>query len=259
MKNTLYKKHNYLNKDIKFIKNSIIKEYDMKNAGLNILYNKEFINTKEYNKLLKMDKLKRNVIIGKFLRDNPDINKELMEGFIEARKLFFEKNDIDDSEILSIKKDAIFLINNTPAITKLNDNYVFRKKNEYNCYLNIRNKEFYYSEIDKELNIKGFSKEIIESQKDYIFKFIEECMNLVTLERKDDLFIKLLEFKNDFIEKELDINYYRDIDRNTFLFKYKNQFLEVEDLGNINFKNSEYASITNNLTFLIELISNILS
>lgn len=258
MRNNIWEKHNYLNKDIKFIKNSIIREYDMQNAGLSILKHNELISEDDYNSIMKLEKHKRNVIVGKFLKDNSDISKALMEGFTEARKIFFEMNNIEDYEVLSIKKDAIFLINKTPSVTQINEDYLFRKKNEYNSYLNIRNKEFYYSELEKELTIKGLSEDILLSQKDYLLKFIQECLELISLNKRDDLFVKLLEFKNDFIEKKLDVNYYRDIDSNNFVFESQGILLDLNELKNINIENCKYLSITNNLKFVMELIVNIL-
>lgn len=258
--NDLYRKHNYLNKDLKYIKNAIIREYDMKNAGLSILKHKDLISLKTYDKLMnKYNKHDRDVIVGKFLGENKDISKELMNGFIEARKEFFEINEIKNSDVLSIKKDAIFLINKVPKIQQINDDYLFRNKNEYSSYINLKGKEFYYSIMDDSLEIKGFSKDIIDSQKDYLFKFVKNCLKLDSDNESENLFIKLLEFKNDFLEKSLDIGYYKDIIENKFLFSYKDCSTLVLDIIDENLKNSEFLDISNNLNFILELISNLLA
>ena len=136
---SLSSKHNYLNKDIKYIKNGLIQEYDMKNGGISILYHKNILSQDDYDYLMNdLNKQERNITIGKWLKDNSDITPELMNGFKEARELFFEMNNIKDSEVLSIKKDAIFLIGKSIDIEQVNEDYLFRKKNEYT----VRNKRY---------------------------------------------------------------------------------------------------------------------
>lgn len=260
MAKKLFEKHNFLNKDIKYIKNSVINEYDMKNAGPSILLHNELISQKEYDKLMKMDKHTRSVVVGKFLRKNSDISEALMEGFVEMRKEFFELNEIEDIDVLSVKKDAIFLINTIPKVTQINEHCLFRLKNEYTSYLNIRNKEFYYNDLTEQFDVKGLSKEVIESQKDYFLKFIKECMKLGCQGKKDELFIKFLEFKNSYIEKELDTEFYRDLSINKFVFSYNEKYvLTLDNLKNISLKDDKYLSINNNLNFLLEMISDMLS
>src|SRR5690606_18081729 len=94
------------------------------------------------NKLNRMDKLKKNILVGKFLRDNPNVNSFLMEEFIRIRKELFEINNIEVDDVLSIKKDAIFIVNKRLRNLNLNDDYKFQEKNKYTSYINIAGKEF---------------------------------------------------------------------------------------------------------------------
>lgn len=255
----LYKKHNYLNKDIKFINNSRIYEYDMKNAGLSILKHYKLISLSQYNNLMEnYDKHSRDVIVGKFLRKNKKVSERLMELFIDCRGQFFEDNQISNEEVLSIKKDAIFLINKKPIVTRLNEDCMFRLKHEYNSYIYLMNKEFYYNLSKDELDIKGFSDEIKDFHSEYLFKFVKECLKLKIMNQEDELFIKLLEFKDDFINKRLNINYYKDLITNTFIFENK-KFGIMYETDYLNENDSrDYLLIDNNLNFIIELINNIL-
>lgn len=252
----LYENHNFLNKDIKYIKDSIITEYDMQNAGLSILLHEGLITQKNYDKLMNnYDKHDRDVVVGKFLKNHPKISKELMEGFVSARKEFFEVNEIDDMDVLSIKKDAIFLVNRSVNQTKINEDYNFRVKNQYNCYMNIRGKEFYYSTDTDELTVKGISTEIISNQENYLLQFIKDCLRLDLTNQKDRLFEKLLVFKNDFLTFNLDKEFYRDITTNSFILTNGKYFLELANISDI----SEYINTLfnkNNLNFIIEMISN---
>lgn len=250
---SLYKKHNYLNKCITFINNSMIVEYDMHNAGLSILHHNGIIDDENFNYLQSLDKLQKNITVGKFLRDNSDANDFLVQEFVNVRKEFFTQNNINDDSVLAIKKDAIFLINKSPHVLKLNDDYEFIKKNIYNSYININGKEHYYSMNDDILDTKGYSKEIKEFHKNYLFKFLKECLKIKMPNNDYLLTEKLLVFKNEFVEKSLDIGYYNDILFGGYL---------VDICGNVytvpNISNTENVIINNNLNFLLELINKIL-
>jgi hypothetical protein len=184
-----------------------------------------------------------------------------MECFQDIRRIFFEENNIENSNILSIKKDAIFLINKVPIKTNFLDNCVFIKKNEYSSYINICGKEFYYDINNNSLDIKKIPKEVVKMQKDYLFKFVAECLKLKCLGQNEELFIKMLEFKNDFINFNLDINYYRSLENNNIMLQSKTgrltyQVINVDEINNII---KDFLPINNNLSFIIEFIKNIQS
>jgi hypothetical protein len=256
---SLSSKHNYINKNIKYIKNAIITEYDMKNGGISILYHKGFLTKDEYDYLMNnLNKLERNIEIGKWLKNNKEVSIGLMEGFKEARELFFNENDINDSDVLSIKKDAIFLIDKQVKVKQLNEDYLFREKNQYSSYLNLLNKEFYFSLMDNILDVKGFSEDVVNIQKNYLFKFIQECLELSADSKNEKLFIKLLEFKNNYITKKLPFEYYYDINFGGYLFKYDYYTIILDSINN-ELLNNEYFNINTNLNVIIELISNLLA
>ena len=251
----LYNKHNYLNKDIKFINNESIIEYDMKNAGINILLYNNILNDNDFKKLMSLSKLDRNISVGKFLKNNPDVNEFLINEFINIRKDFFNLNNIEDNNVLSIKKDAVVLINKTASVTKLNDFYEFLPKEKSNSYININNKEHYYNIENNLLITKGYSEEVKMFQKDYIFKFLSECLLLLSVHNKDNLFEKCIVFKDNYVKKNLDFGYYKDIYLNKYIFQINSYLFEklVVDKELLT-----YCNINNNLNFIIELFNTIL-
>lgn len=52
--NNLYLKDNYTNKDLKYIKNTIITEYDMESAGMNILTELGYFSEDDRKKLMEI-------------------------------------------------------------------------------------------------------------------------------------------------------------------------------------------------------------
>lgn len=249
----LYKKHNFLNKNIKYIKNNVITEYDMKEAGFNLLKRINTFNNEELVYLESLTKEKRTIAIGKYLKNHPNVNKILMEEFVKARKVFFELNNISDNEVLSIKKDAIFLINKKCAYTKI-DNYIeFRPKHNYTTFINISNNEFYFNSYTKELDVKGLPEESKKHHQDYLFKELKKFLLLDSKGERKLLIEELLYFKNDFVCNNLEDGYYFDIYKGSYLINLFSSYIIGIDVSTPELR--ELFVVKNNLNFIIELIS----
>jgi hypothetical protein len=85
-----------------------ITEYDIKSAGVSILRRRNAITQEHFDKLMALPKEHRVVEVGMLERKYPELKKELKEGFMEARKEFITSNNLQESEIIEIRKDAIF-------------------------------------------------------------------------------------------------------------------------------------------------------
>ena len=98
----IYDKVNYTS-DISYLANTIIYEYDISKANINVLYSKGAIDKQTYDYLYNANRMIRQVYIGKLQRDDKNIVSILKQGIIEAKKMLFEANNIEDYEVLSIK------------------------------------------------------------------------------------------------------------------------------------------------------------
>jgi hypothetical protein len=252
--NNLYLKHNYTNRNIVYLKNNYITEYDMSNAGINILRYNNVFSQEDYDRLNSMGKLEKNILVGKFLKNNPQISEALMNEFINIRKELFEANDIGDDDILSIKKDAVFVINKKMDNLKLNEFYEFQEKNRYDSYISIDGKEFYHKP-ERIFDVKGFSKSVKKFHEDWLFKKVEEFVYLDGMNEKDLLFQQLIEFKYDFLNRDLPKEYYFDVVAGNYLFNANEKMLYLEDISE---DLKEYCFINNNLNFIVNLINTIL-
>jgi len=108
--NKLWKRDLYV-QDIDYIINSNIYEYDIKRAGFNLIQYYELLDDKTIEYLASLQKDEQTRRIGLLRRDDVQLNKELSKAFENMRKKFFIDNKIKDHQVLSIKKDAIFIIN----------------------------------------------------------------------------------------------------------------------------------------------------
>ena len=137
----LWERDNYT-AQISVLYNVYIYEYDISKANINILYSKGIIDKQTYDYLYNAERMKRQIYIGNLQKDSK-IAQALKEGFIEYRHKLFMSNNIQDYEVLSIKKDAIYVISR--RLQNTNFGLVnFIEKNWYSGFYKIKNLELYY-------------------------------------------------------------------------------------------------------------------
>lgn len=253
-KNELYRKHNYLNEEIVFLRNVPVREYDLSEGGFSLIKYFNLLSKSEIEKLDLLTKNERLIQIGKMQIKNTSLSKNLMLAFVEARKMFFEANDLDDDDILSIKKDAIFVINKSCKETDF-DILSFKLKNFYSSFLIISNIEFYYNSIKDKLDIKKLG-EITHP----LFDVIKTAIKLAENNKNEKtLFTYLQNFIKQYLNKSLQIEFYKEL-RFDGMFKYKYELanqsicLDSIDLSLINDIDISY----NYLKFIIPLVQNII-
>ena len=250
MSSILYEKHNYT-APITMIRNVRITEYDMKEGGYSILREGNYLSDSEFKMLEQMTKKDRTIKIGKMIKEKPQIGRQLMEGFIEARQAFFECNDIQDGDIISIKKDAIFTTKPCKE-TKFGNYIEFRPKNSYIFYVNIQGKEIYYDPMKDIIDVKGYNKEAVDFHKDYLMKDCKKIFNKIingTTSYIDDL----IYLKSEFTEFELPKEYYKDLVFNSYIINtYNDNLMEIDNIDNDMLK---YCVHNNNLNFILGLLA----
>lgn len=205
--NLLYQKHLYLDKNIEYLFSTEIVEYDMRDAGFSLIKEFKLCNQKIINKLAKMSKARRNKSVG-ILQKKKEFANTLNEKYVEARRLFFEANELDETDILAIKRDAIFVLKYCKH-TKFGE-IEFRVKNTYTSYLYMNGFEFYY--YRNKLDVKGFNQ---EPHQEYMLDTIAEFCKL--MENSDETTVKkfMKKFITYYRNKELEIGYYREMDTNS--------------------------------------------
>jgi hypothetical protein len=211
----LAEKSNYLNKSISYLRNVIIQEYDIKSAGFTVIKSLRLLPEKKISYLETLPKEKRNIKIGLEMKKNPELVKKVNETLELIRKQFMEANNIPEEAVLSIKKDAIFLINQSPKVLIFGD-FEFRAKNRYTSYAYLSNKEFLYNGNDNILDVKGLSAESKELGREYFLKDL--CRLFRCAERLDSekLFNVFKNYRSDYLNKRLDRNSYRELDSEKF-------------------------------------------
>lgn len=227
----------YLDPDISYIKNATITEWDIHSAGLSVLEHKHLLSQTEIDSLKAMSKEDRVVSIGKKIIRNPELSKAILDGLAEVRKEFAEANGITSRDILSIKKDAIFVINKYPTVSVFGDGvFVFRPKSTYSTYMRLGHQPFeaYYSAASRSVEIKGVSEDARERQKDHIIKDIGRMLGQAEMLEHDRMFKVLVDYRRDYLSKSLDKETYRSLIDGKFSFgRYEADEISDDDLPDL--------------------------
>ena len=191
-----------------------ISEFDMKQAGITVLYACGKISKELYEELLKSSKKNRVVKTGLLIRDHPefyDIQTREFKKYIE--KLMIE-NKIKKSHVLETVRDGIWLVNEAPR--KLKFGLIqFVKKGNYTSVFKLkrRNIYIYYDSINDKIMCRGFKN--IENEK--LLKFVGYMMRLYETS-EEDLLYEELHKKLNYYKENTEINLIPNIS-NEFLLK----------------------------------------
>ena len=176
------------------IKNSIC-EFDIKNAGVTILYQKGILTKKEYLYYINLDKNTRVIKTGNLLKDNPSYYKIQTDGFKEYMDKFILANKIKKYSVYEIAKDALWIIGRQPRILKF-DNVLFVKKREFTSFFKYRKIIFYVNSSTNIIDIRGSNP--IDDKFLNIIKDI-----LIKYEFGIDLYDKLHSIRNNLLDDSL--------------------------------------------------------
>ena len=213
VKSKLYKHDLYTTKDYDYIVSRKITEYDMKDAGYNLCKYYRLLPKEELHRLGNMSKKERTIQIGMHMRNDRNFNVCLTKSFQSMRRNFFIANEIEDKDVLSIKKDAIFIVGKKCEKLKF-ENVEFVEKNVYSSYHRFDNIELYYSGKKNELDVKGINNDLLYQHKSFM-NILKRIFKL--LEQNDhNEFIKFMKrFVDDYKNKRLSYSYYREFNSNS--------------------------------------------
>ena len=216
----LYEKTRY-SASYDYLINKDIQEYDISKANISILRESNVINDNQYKYFYNLDKRDREIKIGLMIKKNPELNKVLDKGFVESRRLFFNLNNIDDMRVLYIDKDSITVIDQMITVNKVADHIDFKQKNRYTSFYRLGLIDFlYYNDNVNELyRFKNANQErLLEGHENYMIDFLLSVGYLAQNRPSRDLVLMIRDFYNKYVNRELDIRYYREFNQ-TSMFK----------------------------------------
>lgn len=214
MSNILWQKTNYSAR-IEYIIDSTIREFDISKANISILRDANVLSEEEYQYLLFAPRMERQIYIGKLQGSNTDITNILKSGIANAKRIFMESNNIQDSEILYIRNDAIAIIGNRYISNLAITNRVsFRESARYSSFykFNAIDMLYYYDPVThaESFDVKGLGESATNIHKPYMIDFICELFYRAQMEGVQQAIPILQSFHYKYVRKELEIGYYRE-------------------------------------------------
>lgn len=240
----LYENINYTNKEIPFLISNYIREYDIKKANINILYNANIISSNEYNYLLTCPREERQVKIGLLEQNNPIVVKALQDGITKAKEQFFKDNDINDNDVLCIKNDAVFLINKVAYNNKFG-NIEFVNKNVYTSFYRLGNMEiYYYNDMMlgvENIDIKGMKDNVLLLHQNYFLEFLLVAFESAQTQSIKDTLDIVITFYNRYLSLDVEKEYYREFNSESLysmkkisnVFSYKCPYITKEQMKEV--------------------------
>lgn len=257
----MYLKDSYLNPAIQYLISHTIREYDMSKANISILLNEGLITQEQYMYYYNLPGLQRSIEIGLLQRDNKEIKDGLNSNFSKYRQMFFETNNIQEHELLSIKKDAIYTINKICTIRDFGHVH-FLEKNTYNSFYRYKHYELYYL-LDKVhnlevLDIKGM-KGVVHLHENYMIDFLKFIFETIETDSIKNAIDYLTRFLYQYNNMELESGYYRELDSlSKFRFRSSSYISYIADY--LSSENDKHLLDINYnrlfLQYLLQILSN---
>lgn len=248
--------------DISYLNNIFITEYDISKCNINILYTKGIIDKNTYDFLYHSKRMVRQTYVGKLQKDIT-IVKALQSGIIEAKKMLFETNGLNDRDILSIKNDAVFIINKQLLHTKFGL-IEFLPKGVYTSFYKFRDLEiyYYYNNMNKDeyIDVKGISDANLVKHEGYFLQLLQDIFYSIQTSGPEVAIRMLKEYYNEYITKKLPIEHYRKFNADsTYHLLYHTTIGTGFSADYLSQNNIEIVDISYNLSILLQLQKYIIS
>ena len=185
-----------------FIKRNIY-EYDIYKANISCLLEMGEINQEQYNMLKDIPKDERAKFVAAFEKLEADTSKGYHIFVEKSLEKFKKLNNIKEENIIEIVFDAIWIdkeVNNLEAT----ENIRFTCKRKASSILEIGKVKFYFNSTDNSFFQRGLGK-----KESTWFEIIKEYMRLSEMEDIENLKKFINDFKEKYINKELDNNFYQ--------------------------------------------------
>lgn len=199
------KKDQFLNKGLAYLFNDTVYEYDIQSANANLMRYYKLADDSVVDALLKLPKSKRTKRVG-VMQKNKEFAKSLSEAFSKIRKEFFDANQLELNDIISVKKDAIFTRKQC-YVTKFG-NVEFVLKNQYTSFLQLPRLELYYRE--GVLDVKGIDDTKLPLHENGMVAFLKEFFRRAETSEKRDVLRFLNKYATAYKFRELDLDDYRE-------------------------------------------------
>lgn len=192
--------------------NQTIFEVDMARAGLSVIKQEKLLPLATIHQLEALSKHEASVQIGKIsrLKEYRGLAKEITTQIKDRVRMLCDLNRIPDTDIISVKRDAVFVSGVKPRLLSLPNGTEFKIKNVYSDFMNFNGVEVYFNFGRKTFDIKGMSDTATALHSEFLVEFFFFVLDLMRKGRQLDTIDTLCQFKIDYLQRNLDIGFYRE-------------------------------------------------
>lgn len=216
---------NFTNANIPLVVNEEIVEWDIRSANISIL--REFGITPEriLQRFEKQSKKKRVAYIGKYMTSHRDQLTAMEDAYGDVIRTFISNNGLEDSDILAISRDAVFVKNRRIPFPTIGEHIEFVPKNHYHSLVGLPRYRFYVA--DDRIDVKGISDTVLPKHENGILLFIREVLS--SYSDLNALNTYLRDFSKAYKLKELDFDMYREFNtESTFNIKTDDMSMKLD-------------------------------
>lgn len=200
---------------IEIIVDSVIRVYDIRKANISVLREVGILDQETYKYLYQAEKIDREIYIGKLLGANPGYSEILSKGIIEAKRRFFELNQIQDAEVLEVDNDAVYILGTKPIKQQVSKYVFFNLGEVYTSFYAVNHLRYFYyaNRISNQeyLKVKGLGS-AAPLHEPYMLDFLKALFQTAQFEGSDKAIELLMAFYNQYISRTLDMGFYRMLD-----------------------------------------------
>lgn len=195
--------------DVRYLRNKIIHEYDIASGGYNVALSEKLIDDEDILEELSLaSKKEKQIILGNYAKENTEFTKKLHEGFQKYIGAFITLNDIEEGNVIAIKKDSITFHSSTVKRTKFKT-VKFTNRGTFSSYLKIGKLEFYYNGKTGATLAKGLP---IDSYEETLVEEIFTLMKIAEIANSKKRVAKhLAELRHAYVTLDLTNNYYKEL------------------------------------------------
>lgn len=212
----LYLKDRFENRNILYLFNKDITEYDIKSANTSISREFGLLPESKIKWLEGMDRGRRHTTVGTLQGSDKVFNEGLKNGFATCRKYFIEANDLERDDIISIRKDAIWTTRSC-RFTEFGKNIKFKEKQKFTSFIRLdKHTEIFYN--PGKIRVSGIDDNVVKKHENFMLDFISKWFHKMETEHPEEVIRYTRKFIDRYKRRELGVNYYRRFDRDAMIY-----------------------------------------
>lgn len=230
--------------DINYIIDTHIVEYDIRAANICTLYDAKAISERTFQNLLHTPKDERERIVGHMIRRQAGLYDIIRSGIENAKHYLFDYFNLDESNVLSIRNDAVFVVFQGPVPdiqrVQVTDNVYFKQDGIYRSFYKLMENEWFYSYDPvsgrEGIDVKGISQYAL--QECGLIRYLLDVFNAAIMNGVQVAYDEISDLFKMLVNKELPLDCYRRLDSDscfdlisdTMYAPFKAEFIDPSNL-----------------------------